>query len=434
MAFNISDFLNEESRKETKNTWKVVKVNIHKLQPAEDKNFYHIEDEEVKLLAKTIELVGLQQYPVIRQIEGTDNYEIISGHKRRMALLSLVKEGKAEYEMVPCKIETSDAIKNELALIFTNSTQRERTDYEKMQEIKRVKELLTEYQKTHNLHGKKQNIIAEILGMSKTKVGMLDKIDKKLIEPFKKELATGKLNTTTADKIASLKVEEQKEEYATYKEKGDISAKAKEIKKKVSKQKEVLKADKEQQRTSYYGLTKSVYPEKSLVSTEGCGNQHNCFSCGMVCQIRQKERYCRTAPLGNPFSCTQVGNKKLKHTIYQNECMHLHPELAPLTEGSKEPEPCCLLCKEKDCSAICNIAKKRQEESCEKEDIQVTELNFHYDYLDIKWCLEKWEENLKAYKKLDCPETTIKEQQILVDALRLLVKQWEGKDGEEKKI
>lgn len=226
MGFNISNFLNEESRKGIKSDWKPVKVSVKKLRPSPGRtNFYHAEDKEIKDLAESIELVGLQQYPVIRPVEGTDEYEVIAGHKRRLAILRLLDEGKAEYEMIPCKVETPDDIKNELVLIFTNSTQRERTDYEKMREIGRVRELLTEYQKTHELTGRRQKIIAGILGTSKTKVGTLDNINKKLIVPFVEEFAAGKISTSTANEIAGLEPGAQQALYGTYKETGQLTAK-----------------------------------------------------------------------------------------------------------------------------------------------------------------------------------------------------------------
>lgn len=190
MAFNINDFLNAESKKCVKSDWKPVKVSVRKLRPAPDRmNFYHVGDKEITELARSIELVGLQQYPVVRPLEGTDEYEVIAGHKRRLAFLRLLEEGKSEYGMIPCKVEKPDRIRNELVLIFTNSTQRERTDCEKMREIKRVRELLDEYRKTHKLTGRRQNIIAGILGTNKTKVGTLDNIDRHLIEPFKEAMS-----------------------------------------------------------------------------------------------------------------------------------------------------------------------------------------------------------------------------------------------------
>lgn len=236
MGFNINDFLNAESKKQLRDDWKPVKISARKLRPAPDKkNFYHAEDKEVKDLAESIELIGLQQYPVVRPIEGTDEYEVIAGHKRRLAILHLLEEGKEEFEMIPCKVETPDDIRNELILIFTNSTQRERSDYEKMREIERVKELLTEYQKTSELPGRKQKIIAEILGTSKTKIGTLSNINSNLYEPFKEEFADGKISTSTANEIAGLEPEVQQLLYETYKETGALTAREAKARKEVSK-------------------------------------------------------------------------------------------------------------------------------------------------------------------------------------------------------
>ena len=226
MAFDMRNFLNAESKKDIKSDWKPIKVSARKLRPAPDKkNFYHADDKEIKDLAESIELIGLQQYPVIRPVEGTDEYEVIAGHKRRLAILRLLDEGKAEYERIPCKVETPDDIRNELILIFTNATQRERTDYEKMREIERVRELLTEFQKTHELTGRRQNIIAEILGTNKTKVGTLDNINNNLIAPFVEEFATGKISTSAANEIAGLEPDAQQALYETYKETGSLTAK-----------------------------------------------------------------------------------------------------------------------------------------------------------------------------------------------------------------
>lgn len=226
MGFNINNFLNAESKKEIKSDWKPIKVSARKLRPAPDKkNFYHAEDKEIKDLAESIELIGLQQYPVIRPVEGTDEYEVIAGHKRRLAILRLLDEGKTEYEMIPCRVETPDEVQNELILIFTNSTQRERTDYEKMREIERVRELLTEFQKTHELTGRRQNIIAEILGTNKTKVGTLDNINNNLIAPFVEEFAAGKISTSAANEIAGLEPDAQQALYETYKATGSLIAK-----------------------------------------------------------------------------------------------------------------------------------------------------------------------------------------------------------------
>lgn len=134
----------------------------------------------------------------------------------------LVAAGYKKYQKAPCKIETEDIVQNELILIYTNSTQRERTDYERMVEIRRTRELLTEYQKTHKISGRKAEIIANILGTSKSDVGRLENIDKNLINEFKELYAKDKIATSVANKIAGLLPEEQKELYQNYLRDGDI--------------------------------------------------------------------------------------------------------------------------------------------------------------------------------------------------------------------
>lgn len=96
MGFDINNFLNAESKKEVKSDWKPVKLSVHKLRPAAGKeNFYHMDDKEIEETARTIELVGIQQYPVVKPIPGTDEYEIIAGHKRRLAKDECIKTKEA---------------------------------------------------------------------------------------------------------------------------------------------------------------------------------------------------------------------------------------------------------------------------------------------------------------------------------------------------
>lgn len=127
---------------------------------------------------------------------------------------------------------------------------------------------------------------------------------------------------------------------------------------------------KQEEPKSFFGLPKTVYPEGSLLSTKGCGDgKYTCFSCARPCSIRQEERYCRTAPLGNPFSCTQMSEEKrldIEAGLFSEKCQHLHPELAPIREGDKEPTPCCLTCEHKTCYSRCDVAKKKDEDERKK--------------------------------------------------------------------
>ncbi len=132
---------------------------------------------------------------------------------------------------------------------------------------------------------------------------------------------------------------------------------------------------KQEEPKSFFGLPKTVYPEGSLLSTKGCGDgKYTCFSCARPCGIRQEERYCRTAPLGNPFSCTQMIEEKrldIEAGLFSEKCQHLHPELAPIREGDKEPDPCCLNCEHKTCFSRCDVAKKKDEDERKKEQAEL---------------------------------------------------------------
>ena len=223
-GFDITQFMSDESKKSLKDNFKIEKVSVRKMKPSKD-NFYSIDEEEITRLARTIELVGLQQNFVVRKIPEMDEYEVIAGHKRRLAVLKLLEEGKDEFELQPCKvIYTDDDIKNELTLIFTNSTQRVRTDAEKMREIEETDRLLRQLRETQKIEGRTDEIIAQLIGSSKTQVARLKKINNRLIEPLKSEYEAGNISTAAADKTASLPEEQQKEALKKYEDTGELKA------------------------------------------------------------------------------------------------------------------------------------------------------------------------------------------------------------------
>ncbi len=227
MAFNIKDFLNEESKKEVIDDFPIKKISVKKLHPSKQ-NFYNIDPKEIEALKDTIELVGVQENLVVREIKEGDfagEYEIIVGHKRHLAVLELTAEGKVT-EFVPCKIDYSgNSALRELILIFTNSTQRERSDYEKMHEIQRVRELLEDYAKNNDLPGRKRDIIAGILNTSKSTISRLDNIRRHIIPEFMEEYKAGKIPTATANEIAGISDERQQELWQQYRETGSIKKK-----------------------------------------------------------------------------------------------------------------------------------------------------------------------------------------------------------------
>ena len=227
MAFDIKKFMNEESKKEVIDDFPIKKISVKKLHPSKQ-NFYNIDPKEIEALKDTIELVGFQENLVVSEIkegEFAGEYEIIVGHKRHLAVSELATEGKVT-EFVPCKIDYSgNSALRELILIFTNSTQRERSDYEKMHEIQRVRELLEDYAKNNDLPGRKRDIIAGILNTSKSTISRLDNIRRHIIPEFMQEYKAGKIPTATANEIAGISDEGQQELWQQYRETGSIKKK-----------------------------------------------------------------------------------------------------------------------------------------------------------------------------------------------------------------
>ena len=227
MAFDIKKFMNEESKKDVIDDFPIKKISVKKLHPSKQ-NFYNIDPKEIEALKDTIELVGVQENLVVREIkegEFAGEYEIIVGHKRHLAVSELAAEGKVA-EFVPCKIDYSgNSALRELILIFTNSTQRERSDYEKMHEIQRVRELLEDYAKNNDLPGRKRDIIAGILNTSKSTISRLDNIRRHIIPEFMQEYKAGKIPTATANEIAGISDEGQQELWQQYRETGSIKKK-----------------------------------------------------------------------------------------------------------------------------------------------------------------------------------------------------------------
>lgn len=117
---------------------------------------------------------------------------------------------------------------------------------------------------------------------------------------------------------------------------------------------------------SAYGTKKRIYLPDSLIATQGCEGGHYCFSCAMECEIRGEDRYCREAPMGNPFPCEHIvwGLQALQDEIGAR-CQFINHDLADHYAGSGEADPCCKNCSN-PCEYICGRAMRKLDE--QKED------------------------------------------------------------------
>ena len=186
---------------------------------------------------------------------------------------------------------------------------------------------------------------------------------------------------------------------------------------------------------SAYGTPKRVYPPDSLISEEGCEGGHDCFGCAMDCRIRQEDRYCREAPLGNPFPCEIV---KGGFADLPEGCQFVDHDLAYHRAGDGAPSPCCKDCQD-PCECICSRAMKAldQQEGPVSETAEETEASREAEVSDmelLRGMLEKEKEWLSEYLKVDkvekLPENMIRKKKILVGVLAGMLCDLENADGQ----
>ncbi|MDF2631421.1 MAG: ParB domain protein nuclease [Caproiciproducens sp.] len=238
--FSLSDLLNTQSKPQAVAAeFKIEKISVYQLEPSKD-NFYSVADTDD--LKDSIELIGIQQNLTVTPIPGTDNYKVISGHRRRIASMRLADEGKEQFEFVPCRIENNlDEIKEKIMLIYTNSTTRKISDWEKVEQLAQLKALLQEYKKTHEIPGRVRELLAEALNVSPTQVERLESIDNNLVPEFKEEFKQGNVKVSVAAELSKLSAADQKAVYETHKEKGATNLNAvRAQKEKVSKPQEAI--------------------------------------------------------------------------------------------------------------------------------------------------------------------------------------------------
>ena len=210
-------------------------IDVEDLVPSED-NFYSM--SAIEELAGLIELSGGVKQPGLVTPLGGGKYKVISGHRRRLASILLVKQGKEAYRKMPCIVEDvgrnteqeilqnmaeieagagkrqgADADKlraiNEAILIITTNGQREKTDWDKVQETMCLRALLEQKRQFEKIPGETRKLIAEWLGTTPAQVGRYDSIEKHLIPAFKTWLEEEKINISVAYELSTMSEQEQ---------------------------------------------------------------------------------------------------------------------------------------------------------------------------------------------------------------------------------
>ncbi|GIP17784.1 hypothetical protein J40TS1_34260 [Paenibacillus montaniterrae] len=224
--FNLNQLLGggkpAASKDDNSQSYKITFIPVDELEPSED-NFYSV--EQIEELKASIAAFGIKQNLVVTPLDN-GKYRVIAGHRRRLAALALVEEGKKEFEKVPCMIETEkDELQERLLLITTNSTARQLSDWEKIQQAKEMKSILEQIKKRDKIPGRLRDLIASVLDTSPTQIARMESIDKNLTPAFKEELREGNVNISTAYELSTMPQEQQQEAYEEYQAKGSMSIK-----------------------------------------------------------------------------------------------------------------------------------------------------------------------------------------------------------------
>lgn len=229
--FNLTDLLNNRSKEleevgsgqqeeskagqQDNAPQEITNIDVYDLVPSQD-NFYHVDDT----LKRSIELVGVLQ-PLLVSKQEDGKYKVIAGHRRRLAVLSLLEEGKEEMRFVPCVFKKED-VRDRLALIMANRF-RDKTDWEKMMEAIQAEELAKELKKEYSLNGRTREVLAEITGTTEAQLGRYKSIYNNLSARLMKYFKENIINVSVAVELCGMSEAGQEEAADRVEEAGTLS-------------------------------------------------------------------------------------------------------------------------------------------------------------------------------------------------------------------
>ena len=170
--------------------------------------------EEIIQLARLIEACSQVLDNVLCRKINDDQYEIISGHKRRRACKYLVEEeGKEEYGFIPCYVEIISNVQAEFQMYVSNSYHEE-SDYEKMHKLGRMKSLLEKHPEefpTSLQKGRMVERLSKKMGIARATVQEYQQISRNLLPEAMEKFKEGEIEKSAALTLARLPEKMQKE-------------------------------------------------------------------------------------------------------------------------------------------------------------------------------------------------------------------------------
>lgn len=227
--FNLTELLNQRSKETAEATPQGEKTteiatpeegvsstaDIYDLIPSKG-NFYSVED--VQDLKQSIELLGVLQPLLVTEEEEDGKRRIIAGHRRRLAVMQLVDEGKERFRRVPILIKPKkNAIIDRLALIMANRF-REKTDWERMTEALETEKLVLELKGSMNIPGRTRDLLAEIIDTSPAQLGRYKAIYNNIIPELMAEFKANRIVVSVIYEASGLPEDYQKQAAEVFRE------------------------------------------------------------------------------------------------------------------------------------------------------------------------------------------------------------------------
>lgn len=227
--FNLTELLNQRSKETAEAAPQGEKAaeiatpeegvsstaDIYDLIPSKG-NFYSVED--VQDLKQSIELLGVLQPLLVTEEEENGKRRIIAGHRRRLAVMQLVDEGKDRFRRVPILIKPKkNAILDRLALIMANRF-REKTDWERMTEALETEKLVLELKDSMNIPGRTRDLLAEIIETSPAQLGRYKAIYNNIIAELMAEFKANRIVVSVIYEASGLPEDYQKQAAEIFRE------------------------------------------------------------------------------------------------------------------------------------------------------------------------------------------------------------------------
>ena len=160
-------------------TEQIVRLPLDLLDP-DPENFYSLEGLDE--LAGNIELMGLLD--PIRVRPNGERYTIVSGHRRRAAIMMIRDGGSEQFAAgVPCIVEYGEASEamRKLRLIYANASTRQLSSAEQSKQAEEVTRLLYELKEQGvEFPGRMRDHVAQACGLTKSKIARLHAIRENL--------------------------------------------------------------------------------------------------------------------------------------------------------------------------------------------------------------------------------------------------------------